>query len=124
MKAIYIEDGLDFCIRHLLQEEAKEVWGCDEFESVSIIHGDRLTICERITSLIETADVVYFDYGGLTSGVCFHGIGDFIDYWNRFFINQIEEHPNKKWFCVSAVNTFREEDRKQLEAVGVEFHKI
>lgn len=118
MKAIYIEDGKDEGLRAALKEEAEDLYGCKDFEAFSIVDGDRKVVCEQIRNAVESADVIYFDYGGLYA---LFGASPFIEYWNRFFVKLIENYPNKKWFCRSALNTFDDEDKENLKELGVIF---
>jgi len=118
MKAIYIEDGTDEMVRAALKEEAEDLYNCKEFEAFDITKGERKVICEQIRNAVESAGVIYFDYGGLMYWGSFGGL---VDYWNRFFVKLIEDHPNKKWFCRSALNTFDDEDKKNLKDLGVNF---
>lgn len=76
-----------------------------------------IPLVEKITTAIELADIVVFDYGGLQA----IGLTGLVDHWNRFFIKMITEHCGKDWRCFSALQTFEQPDREELEELGVKF---
>jgi hypothetical protein len=74
----------------------------------------------EVETHIQWADVIYFDYGGITMG---YGTQPFLDYWNRNFIKSIKEYPSKSWYCWSLMKTFDNEDMAMLKNMGVVFEK-
>lgn len=72
----------------------------------------------NIEYLVEKADIILFDYGAYMARLQF----GCINYWNRLFIKMIENYSNKKWYCISMLNTFENDEKERLEReYGVEF---
>lgn len=125
LHTLYIEDTKDELIQRLQKE-----WIEEEFDDHKVIHkttsileegGTALVYIEKLKSMIQEADVITFDYGGFQQMANWGGGYSIVDYWNRFFLQQIEDHPNKDWRCVSALNTFEDDDKVRLEELGVKF---
>ncbi len=122
---LYIEDALDEHNRRYMKENME----C-EFDDYKVIHkatsitedgGTTEVYIEKLKSMIRSADVITFDFGGFRMMAQYGARWSIVDYWNRFFIKLIENHPSKDWRCTSALRTFEEEDREMLEGLGVHF---
>lgn len=126
LHTLYIEDTEDKQIQKLQKE-----WMETEFEdNYRIIHkttsimsdgGTTAAYLEKLKRMIQEADVITFDYGGFQQMASWGAGYSIVDYWNRFFVQQISDHPNKDWRCVSNLETFEDDDRKLLEELGVKF---
>lgn len=122
---LYIEDTLDIQNRKHIKCHME----C-EFDDHKVIHvstsiiedgGTTEVYIEKLKSMIRTADVITFDFGGFMQMAVFGASHQVVDYWNRFFVKLIENHPSKDWRCTSCLRTFEHEDREMLEGLGVHF---
>lgn len=125
LRTLYIQDMKDDIIKRMIKEDLTE-----EFHKYKVVHkttcimddgGTSKLYIEKLKNLIQRSDVIVFDYGGLYQMAVFGGGMCIVDYWNRFFIKQIEEHPSKNWRCFSALNTFDYDEKENLEKLGVQF---
>jgi len=78
------------------------------------------SLLSQLEGAIQSADTIFFDYGGLAMQQ-YSGGDRFIDHYNRFFIRMIKEKSSKQWICISAVQTFDQEEKAALSKLGVGF---
>lgn len=119
---VYIEDSVvDKAEVESMVETVQDDYPNDKIvvKTISLCCEEDYTVPthEKVKNAVESADIIVFDYGGL----CGVGLTDFVDCYNRFFMALIKEHPNKDWRCISALNTFEQPDREELESLGVNF---
>lgn len=124
-KLLYIEDSLHID-KDLFVAVRESV--CDDYmgkkitaKAISLMGKTSGKNLEVLKKEIRLADIIVFDYGGLCQAALMGGGAAAIDYWNRFFVKMIESFSSKDWRCISAINTFDEVDKKELEDLGVSF---
>jgi len=119
---VYIEDSVvDKRVVESMVETVQDDYPKDKIEvkTISLCCEKDFTtpIHEKVKNAVESSDIIVFDYGGL----CGVGLSGLVDYYNRFFMELVREHPNKDWRCISALDTFEQPDREELESLGVNF---
>lgn len=123
VKLLYIEDGkINRAIVEAIKENVQDDYSGMEIKTATLSLVNDITPThniEKLTKAIRNANVIVFDYGGLGG---FMGLSHaLVDWWNRFFIKQVESYSNRDWRCISALDTFEAEDRELLESLGVQF---
>lgn len=122
---LYIEDMKDDLSQKYIKSDM-----IDEFDEYKVIHkttcimddgGTTKLYIEKLKDMIQGADVITFDYGGFQQMAFCGGGYSIVDWWNRFFLKQIEDNSGKDWRCISGLNTFEDEDKERLEKLGVKF---
>lgn len=127
VKTLYIEDMEDVVSQHHIKDWLQGDLGVKEVKldhtNVVIAEegGTSQAFISRLKSLIRSADIIVFDFGGFQQMGTMGGGYSLVDYWNRFFMEQIRENPSKDWRCVSCLQTFEDEDKEKLKALGVYF---
>lgn len=124
IKLLYIEDGIvDKDMFSVLKETIQDNYPNRKInaKAVSLMGRTCGVGLEELSKAIKLADVVVFDYGGLCKAALMSGGYAAIDYWNRLFISWIRETPSKDWRCISAIDTYEEDERQELEELGVNF---
>lgn len=124
IKLLYIEDSIvDKNVFDCIKDSIKDDYPKQKIvtEALSLMGNTCGVGLEKLSKAIRLADIIVFDYGGLCQAAIMCAGHTAIDYWNRLFISWIREMPNKDWRCISSLDTYESEERKELEELGVNF---
>jgi len=90
-----------------------------QYRFVSFCRGD----LDNFINDFDWADAIYFDYGAAAASVGY-SLDSVIDYWNRFLLNYIKEHPSKEYYCFSLIDHFFEDEGEEMKELGVIFYSL